>query len=93
MCVVVLVGKWQGRSTQKKVHRAIFNVFSFTVVLSLAGQDVVEEGCKVSLHRAAMEGHNVAQHRRGGAIPPLTPGELLGPPNLKTCKIHLPGSI
>ena len=34
MCVVVLVGEWQGRSIQKKVHRVIFNVISFIVILN-----------------------------------------------------------
>lgn len=47
----------------------------------------------MGLPRASREEHIAAQHCSGGAILPLTLGELLGPSNLKPCKIQLPGSI
>lgn len=74
-------------------------LFSMSLVLqfiklSLSRQDVVGDHAGwAGTEQPWKEGHTAAQHCRGGANTPLTSGELLGPLNLKICKVPLLGSI
>lgn len=74
-------------------------LFSMSLVLqfiklSLSRQDTVGDHAGwAGTEQLWKEGHTAAQHCRGGANTPLTSGELLGPLNLKICKVSLLGSV
>lgn len=77
--------RWEsgdGRASRKKPTE----LFSVSLISELyyrefgspfASQDVAGEGCRV---------HRAAQHHSAPALPPRSPGGLLGPPNLMAAK-------